>query len=167
MDRIYRTRIERCYSWRTILLVLAGIAVNASLPQLMRVGNVPLYLDNIGSVLVAALAGPIPGMIAAFVSNYLGYLGEPSSIMFGFLTVAMAWIAGDCSRRGLLRTMKGYLWLLAAFTGVGGAVGSVLGMVWTHGWCYDRSTICVLAQRTRIVRICSAVCWRCYTGCDG
>ena len=130
MNRIYRTRIERCYSWRTILLVLAGIAVNASLPQLMRVGNVPLYLDNIGSVLVAALAGPLPGMIAAFVSNYLGYLGEPSSIMFGFLTVAMAWIAGDCSRRGLFRTMKGYLWLLAAFTGVGGAVGSVLGWEW-------------------------------------
>lgn len=89
--------------------------------------NLPLYLDNIGSILTAALGGPIPGMVAAFTANYLGYFGEPSAIMFGVLTVTMACLASQLSRAGLLRKIKGYVILWIMMVVIGGAVGSVMG----------------------------------------
>lgn len=89
--------------------------------------NLPLYLDNIGSILVAALGGPIPGMVAAFTSNYLGYFGEPSAIMFGVLTVTMACLAAILSQHGLLKKMHGYFLLWIMMVAIGGAIGSVMG----------------------------------------
>lgn len=123
----YRIRIEKCFSYQTVLLLVLGIVINVIFPRLMIACNAPLYLDNIGSILVAALGGAVPGMLTAFISNYLGYFGEPSAIMFGMLTVIMAWIAAEFSERGMLRRRKGYLLLLVTLVAVGGAGGSVFG----------------------------------------
>ncbi|MGF0064636.1 GGDEF domain-containing protein [Lachnospiraceae bacterium SGI.085] len=127
MDKKYRIRIEKCFSYQTVLLIALGIVINVIFPRLMIACSAPLYLDNIGSILVAALGGAVPGMLTAFISNYLGYFGEPSAIMFGLLTVAMAGIAAEFSERGMLRRIKGYLLLLVTLVVVGGAGGSVLG----------------------------------------
>ena len=45
-------------------LCAAGLLVNIAGVQLARATGVPLYLDNIGSALAAALGGTIPGIVA-------------------------------------------------------------------------------------------------------
>lgn len=125
--RRYKIDVEKSFSCKTILLILAGVMINVFGARLVISLNLPLYLDNIGSILTAALGGPIPGMVAAFTSNYLGYFGEPSAIMFGILTVTIACVAAELSQNGLLRKIKGYflLWLTTVI--IGGAIGSVMG----------------------------------------
>lgn len=125
--KIYGIHIEQAYTYRTILLILIGIGINVIFPRLAIHFSLPLYLDNIGSVLVASLAGPISGMITAFTSNYLGYFGEPSAIMFGVLTVTMAYIGAKISEKGLLRKKKGYLVMWIMMVIIGGAMGSIMG----------------------------------------
>ena len=62
MDKKYRIRIEKCFSYQTVLLIALGIVINVIFPRLMIACSAPLYLDNIGSILVAALGGAVPGM---------------------------------------------------------------------------------------------------------
>lgn len=123
----FSPRIENLFTYKTLLLVIFGIVINVIFPKLVVFLNLPLYLDNIGSVFVAVVSGAIPGMITAFTSNYFGYFGEPSSIIFGLLTVTMAFLSAKISEKGLLRKMKGYVILFVMMVIVGGAAGSVLG----------------------------------------
>lgn len=113
--RRYRLDMERSFSPITVLLIAFGVIINVLGARSVIALGLPLYLDNIGSVLAAILGGPIPGMVTAFVSNYFGYFGEPSAIMFGVLTVTMAWLAAEFSQRGLFRKLReklplGYLY---------------------------------------------------------
>lgn len=123
----YRIRIDRMFTYKVLRLIIFGILLNVILSKVVLAINAPLYLDNIGSILVGALAGPISGMIAAFISNYLGYFGEPTGIMFGLLTVAMAYIAAVISQHGLYKKWSGYVLLFFITVLIGGAGGSVLG----------------------------------------
>lgn len=125
--RKYRLDVEKSFSMNTIFLIALGVIINVLGARLVIFFNLPLYLDNIGSVLAAALGGPIPGMVTAFTSNYLGYFGEPSAIMFGVLTVTMACLAAELSQTGLLRKVKGYVLLWIMMVAIGGAIGSVMG----------------------------------------
>ena len=93
MKRIYRPRLEKLFSYKTIMLIFVGVIINIVLPRIVMFLKLPLYLDNIGSVAVAVLGGVIPGLITAFTSNFMGYFGEPTAIMFGALTLTMAGLA--------------------------------------------------------------------------
>ncbi|MDD6489363.1 MAG: ATP-binding protein [Clostridia bacterium] len=123
----FSPRIENLFTYKTLLLVLFGIVINVLFPRLVIMLHLPLYLDNIGSIFVAVLSGAIPGMITAFTSNYLGYFGEPSAIMFGVLTVVIAFLSAKISETGLLRKVRGYVLLFVMAVIVGGVVGSVFG----------------------------------------
>lgn len=127
MKKKYKIDIEKSFKVHTVLLIAMGVLINVLLPRAVIALNLPLYLDNIGSVIAAALGGPIPGMVTAFTSNYLGYFGEPSAIMFGVLTVTMAYLASLLSQHGLLRQKKGYFLLWSMMVLIGGAVGSIMG----------------------------------------
>ena len=50
-----------------VLLSVAGLLVNYLLAQLAIALKLPLYLDNIGSALAAALGGYLPGIIVGFM----------------------------------------------------------------------------------------------------
>lgn len=125
--RRYCIDIERSFSLATVLLIAFGVIINVLGARLVIALGLPLYLDNIGSALAAILGGPIPGMVTAFVSNYLGYFGEPSAIMFGVLTVTMAWLAAEFSQRGLFWKLRGYVLMWVLMVAIGGAIGSVMG----------------------------------------
>lgn len=127
MKRIYRPRLEKLFSYKTIMLIFVGVIINIVLPRIVMFLKLPLYLDNIGSVAVAVLGGVIPGLITAFTSNFMGYFGEPTAIMFGALTLTMAGLAAKISERGLLRRAKGFLLMWVMMVAIGGAIGSVMG----------------------------------------
>ncbi len=102
--------ISRQFDTRTIVLMPIAIAFNIVLGQ--AVGNalrVPIYLDSIGTILVGALAGPIPGALTGFLANILWtYVVPPpfhSDIAGAFAIVAAAigLLAGAFGRFGWLR----------------------------------------------------------------
>ena len=51
------------------ILCIAGLAINYLLAHLAIWLHLPLYLDNIGSALAAALGGFLPGIIVGFFTN--------------------------------------------------------------------------------------------------
>ena len=102
--------IARQFDTRTIVLMPLAIALNIILGA--AVGNalkVPIYLDSIGTILVGALAGPIPGALTGFLSNILWtYVVPPpfngsAAAAFAIVAAVIGLLAGIFGRAGWLR----------------------------------------------------------------
>jgi len=64
-------------------LIGFGVAINASIGLITAALKIPLYLDSIGTVLVAALCGPWAGMLCGVTSNVMASaLGNAMMIFF-------------------------------------------------------------------------------------
>lgn len=102
--------ISRQFDTRTIVLMPLAIALNIILGQAVTAAlKIPIYLDSIGTILVGALAGPIPGALTGFLANLLWtYVLPPpfrSDIAAAFAVVAavIGLLAGIFARVGWLR----------------------------------------------------------------
>ncbi|MBQ6370279.1 MAG: hypothetical protein IJJ21_01705, partial [Firmicutes bacterium] len=70
-----------------LLLVLCGLGLNLLLPRLMGSLGLPLYLDSIGTLSVAAMGGYVPGVITAFATNGLNTIFDHEAIYYAILSI--------------------------------------------------------------------------------
>ena len=73
-----------------VILCIAGLLINYLLAHLATGLKLPLYLDNIGSALTAALGGYLPGIIVGFFTNLVNGIGDYTTAYYGCLTVLMS-----------------------------------------------------------------------------
>ena len=102
--------ISRQFDTRTVVLIPIAVALNIVLGQAVGAAlKLPVYLDSIGTILVGALAGPIPGAVTGLLANLLWtYVVPPpfhSDIAAPFAVVAavIGLLAGVFGRVGWLR----------------------------------------------------------------
>ena len=102
--------IARQFDTRTIVLMPVAIAINIVLgAAVANALKIPIYLDSIGTILVGALAGPIPGALTGFLSNMLWtYVVPPPfnngpAAAFAVVAAVIGVIAGLVGRAGWLR----------------------------------------------------------------
>jgi len=102
--------ISRQFDTRTIVLMPLAIAFNIILGQAVGAAlKIPIYLDSIGTILVGALAGPVPGALTGFLSNTLWTYAVPPpfhsdiSGAFGIVAAVIGLLAGLFGRIGWLR----------------------------------------------------------------
>ena len=128
--------ISSQFDTRTIVLMPVAIAINIVLgAAVANALKIPIYLDSIGTILVAALAGPIPGALTGFLSNMLWtYVVPPpfnsgAAAAFAIVAAVIGLMAGLIARAGWLRprpnTPFGQLGIGALVT-----VGVIVGMAW-------------------------------------
>lgn len=143
--------------WKYLLILcVVGLLINYLLAHLATGLHLPLYLDNIGSALVAALGGYIPGIIVGFFTNILNGIGDYTTAYYGSLTVliaiASAWFAnhGFYSFRKPLRLLA----VIATFTLIGGGIGSLLTWV-LYGFEFGSGISAPLALRIHAAGVAS------------
>lgn len=102
--------IARQFDTRTIVLMPLAIAFNIILGQAVASAlKIPIYLDSIGTILVGALAGPIPGALTGFLSNILWTYVVPPPFnngpagAFAVVAAVIGVLAGLAGRMGFLR----------------------------------------------------------------
>jgi hypothetical protein len=102
--------ITRQFDTRTLVLMPVAIALNIVLGTVVASAlKVPIYLDSIGTILVAALAGPLAGAVTGFLANVIWtYLapppfGSPFAVPFAVVAVVVGLMAGTFARWGWLR----------------------------------------------------------------
>ncbi len=133
---------------RLLLLCLSGLLINVIFSHLARALSLPLYLDNIGSALAAALGGYIPGIIVGFFTNLVNGIWDYTSTYYGSLTIliaiASAWFAGK--QYYSFQKPWRLLAVIATFTLIGGGLGSV--MTWfLNGFEFSTGISAPLAHR--------------------
>lgn len=102
--------VSRQFGTRTLVLMPLAIAINIVLGA--AVGNalkIPIYLDSIGTILVGALAGPIPGALTGLLSNLLWAYAVPPPLQnipagaFAIVAAVIGLLAGLAGRLTALR----------------------------------------------------------------
>jgi energy-coupling factor transport system substrate-specific component len=89
-----------------LALIPRAVALNLAIGAIVAALKLPVYLDSIGTVLVAALAGPLAGVLTGVTSNLvLGMLSSPTFIAFIPVTAVIGATAGIASRVGAFRTI--------------------------------------------------------------
>ena len=112
--------------------LLAGLAVSAL--------GLPLYMDTLGSIVMAALGGTLPGVLVAFFTNIIKGFYAPTSVFYGFLNVLIAFCAARLGHRGYFKHTRGIVASMLIFTMIGGVFGSVIPW-FTEGPAIDSNAL--------------------------
>ena len=90
---------------RDLVLVRLGVAVNLVIGQVAAALLLPVYLDTVGTILVAALVGPRAAIAAGLVSQVLSAVisGNFAWLPFAVVQVVIALYAAAAARLGLFR----------------------------------------------------------------
>lgn len=111
---------------RLILLSLIGLAVNLFGAQIASALKLPIYCDFIGTAVVAAIGGPLPGIIIGLLTNILRSITDPVSVFYGTISVINAVVVAFAVKRKWLKKIGGLIATILILAAFGGGLGSVL-----------------------------------------
>ncbi len=102
--------ITRQFDTHTLVLMPVAVALNIVLGTAVASAlKIPIYLDSIGTILVAVLAGPLAGAVTGLLANLVWtYLAPPPfaspyAAPFALVAVVVGLLAGTFARWGWLR----------------------------------------------------------------
>ena len=109
------------------LLFIAGeIFLNIGGAFLATAMKLPFYFDTLGTILISAIGGYLPGVIVGFFSNLLNGFNNPTNAYYAVLNEVIALIVAYYAGRGYFRSLPKALLVVFPLALVGGALGSVL-----------------------------------------
>ncbi|WP_028116011.1 membrane protein [Ferrimonas senticii] len=106
------------FSNRNLSLMAVGIAINMTGGQLVSLLNLPfLFLDSVGSLIVALLAGPWAALATGLTTNLLwGLISGPIAAAFAPVAGVIGLVAGICAQRGGFQSLPKVLLSALAIT---------------------------------------------------
>lgn len=108
------SRFEREVNATTIPLIAFGAALNIVIGQAVQLVKLPLYLDSIGTILIACVVGPVAGMLTGTFANLtLGFFFNYAFIFFIPVTLVIGAFSGLVAKLGVFRR-----WYAALPTGL-------------------------------------------------
>jgi energy-coupling factor transport system substrate-specific component len=109
-----KEQLKKDFSTLTLVLITVAIVLNIVLGQLVSMLKLPIFLDSIGTVLVALLAGPWAGGLTGLLTNLIwGLISDPVAAAFAPVAMIIGIVAGLCAKYGLFKK-----WWQAIISGV-------------------------------------------------
>ena len=115
------------------LLVLACLAVNWGGDQIVSRLNWPVWLDSIGTVVCAYIAGPFCGAVVGITTNLLAHILYGIPWFYAIVSVIIALIVGFAARKRLLHTLLGTLNVGVVLAVSTSLVAFVLNLILNNG----------------------------------
>lgn len=112
-----------------MFLIPIGVAVNFVGAQLAMMLKLPIYLDAIGTITVAALCGGIPGAIVGVISNTINSITYPTYMWYGIISLIYGIIAGYLSRKKVFVSFGKTVLSSLIFATIGGILNAVITWV--------------------------------------
>jgi energy-coupling factor transport system substrate-specific component len=109
------------------VLIPVAVGINVVGGTVTNALRIPLFLDVIGTILLAILAGPLVGVVGGVLTNLvLGVTRSPTIIPFAVVNAGIALVAGYLAMRGWFRIREGRDYLKLAGVGVCVALTSIV-----------------------------------------
>ena len=97
--------IRKDFNTMTWVLIPVAIAINIVIGQIVTLLHLPVYLDSIGTMLVAALCGPWAGALTGTLANIVwGLVIDPNALPWFPVALFIGFVAGWCAVAGLFKT---------------------------------------------------------------
>jgi len=92
---------------RDLVVIRLGVAVNLVIGQIVAALLLPVFLDAVGTMLVAALVGPRAAIVAGLTSQVLAAVlsGNFTWLPFGVVQIVIALYAWAAARAGAFRSL--------------------------------------------------------------
>jgi energy-coupling factor transport system substrate-specific component len=90
-----------------VVMIPVAVAINFVGKEIANLLNLPMWLDSIGTILTAVVAGPWIGAISGAVNNvFFGLTMDGGlSIMYGLTSIAIAIVAGVLAHLGWFKSL--------------------------------------------------------------
>lgn len=97
-------QIQNDFTTEAWVLIPVGVGINVVGGTIIQTLRVPLFMDVIGTMLVAILAGMWVAAVAGGLTNIvLGFTSGPQLIPFALVNIAIALVVGYMADRGWFR----------------------------------------------------------------
>ncbi len=112
-------KLKKDFTTMTWVLIPVAIAINIVVGQIVVLLKLPVFLNSIGTVLVAILCGPWAGALTGTLSNTIWGLFNPNSLPWWPVAFFIGLVAGLCANAGLFKNwwkviLSGFLIALTA-----------------------------------------------------
>lgn len=98
-------KIKNNFNTRTWVLIPIAIGINIAVGQIVVLLKLPVYLDSIGTVLVAALCGPWAGALTGTLSNIIwGLAIDPNALPWWPVAFFIGYMAGRMAQWGFFKS---------------------------------------------------------------
>jgi energy-coupling factor transport system substrate-specific component len=109
-----KEQLKKDFTTLTLALMAVAIVLNIVLGQVVSLLKLPIFLDSIGTVLVALLAGPWAAGLTGLLTNLIwGLISDPVAAAFAPVAMIIGIVAGLCAKAGLFKK-----WWQAIISGV-------------------------------------------------
>ena len=109
------------------VIFFAGcVAVNFILPRTAGYFGLPLYLDNVGTLLAAVLGGYLPGIFVGYLNNIINMQGNPGNAYYVVLSTMIAASGTYLGQKGFFKKFWKAVLTIPVFAFIGGVLGSIL-----------------------------------------
>lgn len=107
MEKTKRYSLKDDFSMVTLLTIPICVAINVVGDQIVQLLKLPVFLDMIGTVLVAMLSGPWTAAVTGILTNLvMGITDNPTLIPFAITSAACGIVAGCYARKNWFSTQK-------------------------------------------------------------
>ncbi len=96
--------IRKEFTTQALVLIPVGMVLNIVVGQLASTLKLPIFLDSIGTMLVALLVGPWAGALTGFLGNLIwGLITDPVAAPFAVVALVIGLVTGLLARVGFFR----------------------------------------------------------------
>lgn len=98
--------IKKDFNTMTWVLIPVAIAINVVMGQIVFLLKLPVYLDSIGTMLVAVLCGPWAGALTGTLTNLIwGLVIDPNALPWFPVALFIGFVTGWCAVAGLFKSL--------------------------------------------------------------
>ncbi|MBL0347187.1 ECF transporter S component [Candidatus Villigracilis affinis] len=98
-------KIKNNFNTQTWVLIPIAIGINIAVGQIVLVLKLPVFLDPIGTVMVAALCGPWAGALTGALSNIIwGVAIDPGALPWWPVAAMIGYMAGRMAQWGFFKS---------------------------------------------------------------
>lgn len=121
-------------STAALVLIPAAVGINYIGKLFAGLLKLPLWLDAIGTVLAALLAGPIVGAVCGAINNIIyGLTMDPVSFVYALSSIGIGMVVGVLARLDKVKNIKGVVGVSFAVVLVSVIISTPINMVYWGG----------------------------------
>lgn len=104
------------FTLHALMLIPVGVSLNVVGYQLCTILKLPVFVDMIGTYLVAMIAGPWVGLATGLLGNVVNGMLNPIAIPFGLVSMSVGLVAGYFSRWHFFKNFIGIIFSFIILT---------------------------------------------------
>ncbi len=108
------------------LFFVGAVVLNIVFNRSVGAFGLPIFLDNVGTILVAAISGYVPGIMVGYITNIANMSGNPENAYYAVISALISVAAAFMARRGFFESGKKTVLSIPIFAFLGGVIGSLL-----------------------------------------